>query len=107
MMDLHEIAWLDRQHELSLADLVQLSDLNETEVLELVEYGALQPLDAGAPQPVFSADCVIIVRRACRLRSDFGLDIHALALALRFMERINDLESQLNALRAHLPRRHF
>lgn len=106
MVDIDEPLWLDRQREVSLSDLVRLSNLSEADVLELVEYGALAPLDARSTPPTFSADCVVIVRRACRLRSEFELDTHALALALRFIERIRDLETQLDAARALLPRRY-
>jgi len=106
MMEFSEIVWLDRQHELSLAELVRVSELSEPELLELVEYGALAPLDARAQPPTFSAECVVVVRNARRLRDEFELDMHALALALRFLERIRDLETQLDRLRAQLPRRH-
>ena len=106
MIDFTEIAWLDRQHELSLTDLVRLSNLSEPEVLELVEYGALAPLDTQTQPPTFSADCVVIVRSASRLRDEFELDTQALALSLRFLERIRELETQLSTLRAQLPRRY-
>ena len=45
------------------------------------------------------------MRRAQRLRSDFELDANALAVALSFLERIHELEEQLRAARAQIPRR--
>lgn len=101
----HELLWLDEGGQLSLAELLALSHLSEDELRELVEYGALAPLDPAAPTWTFSARCVVSVRSACRLREEFDLDVQALALTLRFLDRIHDLETQLDKVRAQLPAR--
>jgi hypothetical protein len=45
------------------------------------------------------------MRRACRLRTDLELDLHAVALALTLIEQINRLETELAQLRAQQPQR--
>jgi chaperone modulatory protein CbpM len=104
-VDLTDETWLDCHCELSLTELTQLADLSEAELRDLVEYGALEPTDPQASPWMFSGDCVMVVRSACRLRNEFDLDTHALALALQFLHRIRDLEAQLRSAHAQLPQR--
>ena len=87
-----------------LGDLAELSGLSERELRELVEYGALTPDDAATGQWVFSFHSITVARTARRLREDFELETHGVALLLAYLERIRDLEAELCALRAQLPR---
>jgi chaperone modulatory protein CbpM len=96
--------WLDERSALSLAELAELSGLPEGELRELVDYGALAPLEPAAASWTFSARWVVVARRARRLRDDFDIDTHALGVLLGFVERIEALEAQLRALRAQAPR---
>jgi chaperone modulatory protein CbpM len=47
----------------------------------------------------------VTARTAFRLRHDFELDEQGLAVALALLERVRDLEAELDALRAQLPGR--
>lgn len=98
-----EARWLTEEHEFSLAELAELSGLPEAELLELVDYGAITPRDPEAPTLVFSGQCLLTVRTACRLRLSFELDPHGVALTVSLLERIHDLEEELHSLRAQLP----
>jgi len=69
---------------------------------ELVEYGSLQPI-AGRQELVFSAEWVVPLREAFRLRRVFDLDLFAAGLVLEYLNRIETLERQVKTLRAHLP----
>ena len=100
-----EILWLDEHHEVSFSELAESSGLSEAELRDLVEYGALVPTNLQSVQWTFSGDCVFAVRTARRLRNDLELDPHALALTLKFIVRIRELEAQLRDLRAQLPHR--
>jgi chaperone modulatory protein CbpM len=84
----------------SYQELVAASGMTEDEVRDLVRYGALEPVDANAPQWIFRAEARTLVRRASGLRRAFELDTHALCVVLGFVERIDALEAQLRALRA-------
>ena len=98
-----DVLWLDRFQRVTVEDLVTLSGLSEAEIHELVELGALTPLDPSLIPWRFQADCVVTVRKASRLRDDFELDAHALALALTLLEQIQTLEAELSGLRARQP----
>jgi len=91
---------LDESGTLSITQLVEQSGLSEADLQELVECGALRPREAGASQWTFSSHCVVTARTARRLRDDFALDdVHALAIVLRFHERVDALEQELRRLR--------
>jgi chaperone modulatory protein CbpM len=90
--------WVDRDEIVSITELVALCGLSEGEVRELVDYGALVPVDAA--QWTFTAECVVTLRKASRLKEGLELDTHALALTLTLLERIGALEAQLAAARA-------
>ena len=101
--DIHNVLWLDRSLLVSIDDLVGLSGLSESDVRELVDAGALLPVNAHEQPWTFGADCVVTVRKASRLREDLELDMHALALALTLLEQIRALEAELSQLRALQP----
>ena len=96
-------SWLDTTQQVTLVELIGLSGFTESEVIELVHADALVPTDPQASSWMFSADCVVTVRKANRLREDLELDMHALALALALLEQIRALEVEVVRLRAQRP----
>ena len=99
----YNVLWLDRSQLVSVGDLVELSGLSENEVRELVDAGALLPVNPQDDPWTFGADCVVTVRKASRLRDDLELDMHALTLALTLLEQIRSLEAELSQMRARQP----
>jgi chaperone modulatory protein CbpM len=95
-----EALHLDERSEIAWAQLLEMSGLSEAELTELVDDGALMPVNPAAPSWSFAAYSVVVARTAGRLRRDFDLDAHSLAVVLRFAARIEELERQLRALRA-------
>ena len=99
---------LDEHRVVSLTELIEFSGLRETELLDLVQSGALPVREAtGAHTNVsysFSARVVTLARTACRLRDDFELDTRGLGVALRLLERVRGLEEEIALLRAQMPR---
>ena len=104
-MKIEQAMWLHERHELLLEELCELSGLSEAELRELVDHGVLAPIDPGARHWTFSADRLVVARSAFRLRRDFDLDPHEVALVVLLLERVHDLEAELRDLRAKLPRR--
>jgi len=97
-----EWLWLEPGERLALDELSRLCGLTRDELAELVEYGALVPVSAGETR--FAAEWVLPLRRAGRLRADFDLDLFTVGLLLGYLRRIDALEHELRALRAHMPR---
>ena len=103
-LELTEAVWLDEHGALTLIELAECSGLSETELRELVDLGALEPLDREARDWNFNSHCIVAARAACRLRDDFELDTHGLAVVLSLLERVHELEHELQRLHARLPR---
>jgi len=99
-----EVLWLDEHRVVSLHELVELSGLGETELLELVHSGVIPTSDSPGAGYRFGAQVITIARTACRLRNDFELDTRGVSVALRLLERVRDLEEEIARLRAELPR---
>jgi len=89
---------------LALAELADLAGLSETEVHELVEYGALAPEGEAGGEWRFSVHAVTVARTAHRLGVEFDLEPPGVAVLLAYLERIRDLEAEVSALKALLPR---
>jgi chaperone modulatory protein CbpM len=85
--------------EYELVSIVELSEcagIPESELRELVEYGALSPVSADR----FSAACLKRLRTAARLRNDLELETTSFALVITFLERIESLEARVRELSA-------
>ncbi len=100
-----EAVWLTGDQEFSLAELAELSGISEADLRELVDYGAIAPVDPDAPHWVFKGGCLVTARTVCRLRVSFDLEPHGVALVVSLLDRIHDLEAQLDNLRAQMPHR--
>jgi chaperone modulatory protein CbpM len=96
--------WPDERVNMPLRTLAEFSGLSEGELMQLIDCGALAPLVEGSGQRLFSMHSVTVARTARRLRDDFELEPHGVAVLLAYLDRIRELESQLRALQARLPR---
>jgi chaperone modulatory protein CbpM len=97
---IEDALYLDTVTEVTWTQLISASGLPESELTELVHYGAIQPRDPDAPTWTFEARFLAVAKTASRIRRDFELDPHAVSVVLCYLERIQRLEAELNALRA-------
>ena len=95
---------LDAMVEVTWTQLLRASGLPESELRELVRYGALIPRDPDAPTWTFEARWLVVAKAASRIRRDFELDPYGVSVVLSYIERIERLESEIRALRAQLGR---
>ena len=98
-----EWTWLDDSETVTVAELSQVCGMTTAEVDELVEYGAILPLQIKRQERLFSAQCITQLRTAGRLKMDFDLDLFAVAVLLGYLNRIEALERQVRMLQAHAP----
>jgi chaperone modulatory protein CbpM len=99
---IEDAIYLDAIAEVTWTELVNASGIPESELTELVRYGALVPRNPDAPTLTFEARYLAIAKTASRIRHDFELDAHGVSIVLCYVERIERLEAELRALRAHL-----
>ena len=97
---IEDALYLDTVTEVTWTQLISASGLPESELTELVHYGAIQPRDPDAPTWTFEARFLAVAKTASRIRRDFELDPHAVSVVLCYLDRIQRLEAELNALRA-------
>jgi chaperone modulatory protein CbpM len=97
---IEDALYIDAIAEVTWAQIVSASGLPESELRELVRYGALVPQNPEAPTWTFEARSLVVARTASRIRRDFELDPHAVSVVLCYLERIERLETELRALRA-------
>jgi len=98
-----EAVWLTGDNVFSLAELAEISGLPESELRELIDYGAVTPIDPESSPWMFNGKCLLTVRTACRLRISFDLEPHSVALMISLLDQIQDLEGQVRDLRARQP----
>ncbi len=86
---------LDEQTELSLNDLCKACSSSAEWIIELVDYGALEPIGSEQLNWRFSANSLQRARTAMRLQRDLDINLAGVALALDLLDEIKFLRSQL------------
>lgn len=83
---------------LSVTEFTQVAGLSQGDVVALVDVGVLKPSGRSVNDWSFDSEAMSLARRLRRIREDLelNLDVHALALGFRLLERISELESALN-----------
>jgi len=95
-----ESIWLDEHGVCSAQHLAEISGLTHEELDGLIESGVIVPFDDTAVSMSFHLRYVVTANIARRLRDDFELDRTGVALAMTLIRRIDELQEELNALRA-------
>jgi chaperone modulatory protein CbpM len=87
--------------EMTLAQLCQACGAEREQVLQLVAHGVVEP-QGDAPQAwVFVGASLRRTRVAVRLMRDLELEPPGAALAVDLLERIEQLQRELQSLKAH------
>ena len=89
---------LDERVTLSIVDLCLACSCQEDWIIELVEYGVLEPTTRKREEWRFSVECLTRVSTARRLQEDLGVNIEGVALTLDLLEEIGALRSKLDRL---------
>jgi len=95
--------WLDTRETVTQAELSHCCGMSEAEIDELVDYCALVPNPPVTEERTYSAQWVVPLRNASKMRLDFDLDIFTVAILLGNLNRIEVLERQVHSLQALLP----
>lgn len=101
---LSDSIWLNDTDVCGIDLLAEVSGLSAEEIEDLIENDLITPVNRSSQPYFFQLRYVLTVKTARRLRDDFQLDTHGVALALTLLQRICDLEAELNALQAKLGR---
>lgn len=97
---------IDAQHGnalFTLSEICQHCGVHAEIIIEMVEYGVVEPAGVDAGQHwLFASDALTRLNRAQRLRRDLQLDLAGLALSLDLLDEIATLRREIAALHHQL-----
>ena len=85
---------------LCLSELCVACAMSPADLLELIDYGALAPLEPEQAEPLFAISYLEPLRTAGILRRDYDLDLFVVVILMDYLQRIAQLELQLHSLQA-------
>ena len=98
------LQFLDEDCRIAVQDMLVLSGFSLTDLVALVDCGALEPEGLTVEAWTFSARSAFMARRAAALRLEFGLDTQGTSLVLGLLDRIEAMEKRMRELECQLLR---
>jgi chaperone modulatory protein CbpM len=86
---------LTEQEDLNLFQFCRLCDLPPERIMALVEEGILEPEGKSRREWRFAFDSIFRAQKVHRLQKDLELNLAGTALAIRLLDRIDQLETML------------
>ncbi|TDT44025.1 MerR family transcriptional regulator [Halospina denitrificans] len=94
-----EAEMMDEFMQLTLHELCYDCQVNAEYVIELVEFGIVQPRRGRTPREwVFAGEDLVRVKKAERLRRDLEVNLPGVALSLDLIEEVRALRRQVEDL---------
>lgn len=91
----------------SLSEVCSRCGLHAELIVEMVEYGVLEPADTDVDKHwLFAGETLMRLDRAQRLRQDLGLNLAGLALSMDLLDQIDTLRRQVASLQHQLQQLH-
>jgi chaperone modulatory protein CbpM len=90
---------IDEQTTFTLAELCRHCAVEAEYIEAMIEHGILEPVSAQRPHYTFAAASLRRTRVTVRLQRDLGVNLPGAALALDLLERIAELDAQLERSR--------
>ena len=86
---------IDERTTFTLAELCRACSVEGEYIEAMIEHGILEPLSERRPHYAFSAASLRRTRVTVSLQRDLGVNLPGAALALDLLERIAELDAQL------------
>ena len=83
------------EQPVELAVIARQAGVRVTLVRRYVEFGLFEPSSGPSQPPLFEPSCASRLAKAERLRRDLGLNYAGAVLACELLERIRELEDQI------------
>lgn len=85
---------LEEQDALSIGEICRMCRVHADYILDLVDYGILEPVDKKMRQHCFCGECVMRILKAVRLQRDMGINLAGVAMILDLLDEIDELRSR-------------
>ena len=90
---------MDEFMQLTLRELCRDCQVNAEYVIELVEFGIVEPRKGRTPQEwVFAGDDLVRVKKAERLTRDLDVNLPGVALSLDLIDELRELRRRVEEL---------
>ena len=90
---------MDEFVQITLQELCRDCQVNAEYVIELVEFGVVQPRKGRAPREwVFAGDDLVRVKKAERLTRDLDVNLPGVALSLDLIDELRELRRRVDDL---------
>lgn len=91
--------YIHEEHaQLTLADLCHACEVHAEIIIELVNFGVLEPKGRDPGRWIFKGTSLHRARAALRLQHDLEMNLAGTALAMELLDEITSLKSRLHAL---------
>ncbi len=96
---------LDSATTYSLRDLCERCDMPAQYIIDMVEFGIVEPTAGGSPTEWrFACQMLLRARKAQRLQRDLSLELPGLAMSLELLDEVENLRREVAQLRLQLRR---
>lgn len=89
---------VDKTVTFNLQEMCEICHTQETDIIEMVNFGILDPRGNSTRTWKFSPQELQRFRKAARLQHDLELDLAGIALALDLLEKIDAMQTQMQQL---------
>ncbi len=100
-----EATLIDETVTFTMREVCEACGVHAERIVEIVEYGVVEPPGAPPSQWRFDAHALHRIRRALNLCQDLGVNLAGASLALDLLDELGDLRTRVAQLsRLHPPR---
>jgi len=97
LIETYEVEIIER---FTFSEVARVCQLNDQEMQELIDYGAIDAEASEKNQIFYSAQNLKHLQSACKQRRDYDLDLFSVVISVQYLEHIADLERQIESLKA-------
>jgi 2-polyprenyl-3-methyl-5-hydroxy-6-metoxy-1,4-benzoquinol methylase len=101
LIETYEVEIIER---FTFSEVAKVCELNDQEMQELIDYGAINAEDSDKNNFLYSAQNLKNLQSACKQRRDYDLDLFSVVICVQYLEHIADLERQIESLQAVSPK---
>ncbi len=98
----YAIITIESDENFSLEELCEVCHQRPDFIYELIEFGAIEPEGYSVETWRFNSNQLQRIQRILRLQQDLEVNLAGAALAIDLMEKIKELQSEVDILQKHL-----
>lgn len=83
-------------------ELCEVAELSSEIIVEIVEHGIVDPEGDAPDNWLFSAQMITVTKKAYRLHRDLEIDWQGIAVSLKLLDEMEQLEAENQALKLQL-----